>query len=445
MRKLEHEFPDVLVVVGVHAGKYHAERVTANIWQAVQRFEMEHPVVNDRFFRIWRSYAVSAWPTIVLVDPEGRVVVTRPGEITAEMLAPAIRSLAEEHERRGTLRREPIAEIAPPPPPPAGPLAFPAKVLATPDGRLFIADSNHNRVLVARLSEDGASAEVVDVIGDGRQGLLDGPFDSARLNHPHGMALDPAGERLYIADMENHAVREADLAAGRLRTIAGTGEQARSYSRGGHALEEDLSSPWDVLWHAGDLYIAMAGVHQIWRLEPDGTARPWAGSGREAIIDAPLMQAALAQTSGLTTDGTRLYFVEPESSAVRWAEFERNAMVRTVVGTDLFDFGDVDGAGDDVRLQHPQGIAWHAGTLFVADTYNNKIKTVDPATRRSETFLGSGAPGDADGAGESAAFYEPGVVSAAGGRLYIADTNSHKVRVADIESRRVWTLDLMGI
>jgi len=315
-------------------------------------------------------------------------------------------------------------------------LRFPGKVLADEAGdRLFIADSNHHRIVVCTL--DGM---VRDVIGSGVAGLQDGGFAEGRLNKPQGMALD--GSLLYIADTENHAIRVANLEARVLETVAGDGTLTYGALRS-RAKDARLNSPWDLVLVDRSLYIAMAGTHQLWRLDLDeAMIEPYAGSGREALLDGPLHRAGMAQPSGLTTDGKVLYVADSEASAVRTADLAPKGYLRTIIGEGLFEFGDVDGAWPAARLQHALGIAYYRGTLYVADTYNHKIKLIDPASATVATFLGTGRPGWRDAEGDQAEFYEPGGLSGARGQLYIADTNNHAIRVADIASRRVDSLFL---
>src|SRR6185369_7553269 len=211
---------------------------------------------------------------------------------------------------------------------------------------------------------------------------------------------------------------------------------------GGQGKQIALNSPWDLTLHNGILYIAMAGPHQLWQMNPKtGGIAPYAGTGREARIDGPLAEAALAQPSGITNDGRKLYFADSEVSSIRSADIHRDGRVDTIVGEDLFEFGDRDGKGSQVRLQ--LGIVYHDGRLFVADTYNNKIKVVSPTERSAETFLGTGESGMRDG--DRATFNEPAGVSVAFDRLYIADTNNHSIRVADLKTRRVETLQIKGL
>jgi sugar lactone lactonase YvrE len=438
LRKLERKFDKELVVIGVHSAKFASEKETDNIRQAILRYGIKHPVVNDDRFAIWTAYGVHAWPTIVVIDPLGRIVASLAGEFSYEQMERFIGGLVSRFDARGLIQHsllhfeeEKLPDL---------PLSFPGKMIADDKSqRLFISDTNHNRIVVASLDRD---AQII--IGSGKAGFRDGDLHTAEFNHPQGLALH--GDSLFVADTENHAIRRVDLKARRVETAAGTGQQATGLHSGGPARTTPLNSPWDLVFHDGKLYIAMAGFHQLWVMDVAAKEiHPHAGSGREGILDGVLSSAMLAQPSGITTDGHRLYFADSETSSIRIADFERGGRVSTIVGTGLFDFGDRDGSGAAVRLQHPLGVAYHDGILYVADTYNNKIKQVIPATQTAVTFLGSGRAGLRDGAGEKAQFYEPGGLCAAGGKLYIADTNNHAVRVADLETKQVTTLHIKGL
>jgi sugar lactone lactonase YvrE len=446
LKRLEEKYPAELVVIGVHSAKFENERETENIRRIILRYGLEHPVVNDADFRIWNAYAVRAWPTQVLIDTAGYVVGRVAGEGHYDVLDGAIGRLVAEAKRRGTLDARPL-RLAPERAKTGDlPLAFPGKVLADEKGdRLFVADSNHNRVVVTRL--DGT---LLYTVGSGARGRRDGGFEEASFDNPQGLALDPSdNSTLYVADTRNHLLRRVDLKGRTVETAAGTGAQSRDYSlRGGPALTTPLSSPWDLALAGRSLYIAMAGPHQIWKLDLDTReVSLYAGTGREARndgkrtgeFDDPAV-ATFAQPSGLAYGDSTLYVADSESNIIRAVAGER---VRTLAGGDLFEFGDRDGEGDDVRLQHPLGVAFVGGRLYVADTYNHKLKVLDPRTRRVSTFAGTGGAGQADGA--RAEFYEPGGLSAARGRLYVADTNNHAVRVVDLSTKRTTTLRIDGL
>jgi len=433
LRRIERKYGDRVIVVGVHSPKFPAERETANLREAVLRYRIEHPVVNDRDFGVWNQFGGRAWPTLMFVDPQGRVIGKHEGELPFEQFDPLVGGMLKEFEERGILDPSAAAIALEQIQEPARTLKFPGKVLAA-EGALYIADTNHHRIVKAGL--DGA---IQKTYGSGDPGLLDGPAAQAAFQQPQGMAK--FGTTLYVADTENHAIRSIDLESGVVTTLAGTGEQAQgAAAAGGPGRSTALSSPWDLALAGRLLYIAMAGTHQIWSLDLDsGAVARFAGTGREGLLDGPAAEACFAQPSGLALAGGHLYVADSEVSAVRDIELRPN-LVTTIAGEDLFVFGDQDGEGDAVRLQHPLGITTRDGVLFLADSYNNKIKRVEPRRRAVTTWLGGGAAGCADGAGTAAAFREPGGVCAGANGLYIADTNNHRIAVADWATGMVRTL-----
>jgi thiol-disulfide isomerase/thioredoxin len=438
LKKLEKKYPNELVVIGVHSAKFENEKDTENIRRIILRYEIEHPIVNDADFAIWRSYAVDAWPTRYLIDPAGYIIGKLSGEGAYEVLDKAIADSIAEFRKRGELNEAPLNLVLERAKVGDLPLAFPGKVLADQkSGRLFIADSDHNRIVVAKL--DGA---LIETIGTGSHGADDGAFDRATFFRPQGMVLDR--ETLYVADTENHLIRQVDLKSRSVKTIAGTGQQSHEYGESGPARTVALNSPWDLQLVGRTLYIAMAGPHQIWKLDLDKqVVSTFAGSGREARVDGPPDEAGFAQPSALATDGKTLYVSDAEANIIRAIDLGPDGRVRTLAGGDLFDFGDEDGSGNDVRLQHPLGLARWNDKLLIADTYNHKIKLLDPAARSVKSFAGTGKPGQSDGANPS--FYEPGGLAVAGDKLYVADTNNHAIRVVDLKTKETKTLPIKGL
>lgn len=435
LKKLEAKYPKELVVVGVHAAKFTNERETENIRQAILRYELEHPVVVDSNLAIWQAYGVRAWPTLVLIDQEGYIIGSDTGEGHYEILDKLIGEFASRYRSNNLVNEKPIPISLEKDKQAASFLSFPGKILATPN-RLYIADSGHNRIVITDLK-----GNVLDVAGSGETGKSDGEFAAASFHHPQGMATH--GDILYVADTENHLIRRLDLKERTVKTIAGNGKQAEFMAAGGMGAASPLNSPWDLAFLDGQLYIAMAGTHQIWVMDLETTVfQPYAGSGREGRADGPLDACALAQPSGIAVAGSRLYFADSEVSSLRYIDREDNK-AHTAVGKDLFIFGDKDGKGDDARLQHPLGVAVYKDIIYLADTYNHKIKTFNPRDNTCMTFSGSGRPGFKDG--RNAQFYEPGGLSAIGNKLYVADTNNHAIRVIDLETQEVSTLQLSGL
>ena len=425
LRDLQRTYADSLTVLGVHSGKYRRERDTDRIRDAALRLGNDHPIVNDRQFRVWRGYAVEAWPTIVIVGPDGRVLGSRAGEFTAPMLGPTLDRLIAVYREHGELRPAPLEFPLDAPTVAPGVLRYPGKVAVDGD-RIAIADTGHHRLLLGRLTADGVQVRVERVVGRGVPGFSDGA--DAAFMEPQGLAFD--GDALYVADAGNHAVRRVDVSSGDVATVAGNGHQLRTREdqRAGA-----LSSPWDVVPSGGTLYIAMAGVHQLWSLDLATRAvRPHSGSMREDIADGPQASAALAQPMGIALGGDRLYFTDSESSAVRWADVRSGGSVGTIVGTGLFEFGDRDGVGDAALLQHPQGIARHAdGRLLVADSYNDALRWVDPASRAVTTWVRG--------------LHEPEGVSCGARMAYAADTNAHRLVAIAYGEAVVREVEILGV
>jgi hypothetical protein len=374
----------------------------------------------------------------VLIDPAGYVVGAESGEGKYDIFDQVIGKLVEEFRKRGELNEQPLKLVLERAKVGDLPLAFPGKILAdAATDRLFIADSNHNRIVVTKL--DGT---LVDTIGAGEPGAVDGAFDKATFYRPQGLAL--SGDSLYVADTQNHLIRRVDLKSRTVETIAGTGKQTRRYDfNTGSARTVALSSPWDLQLAGQTLYIAMAGPHQIWQLDlAKNEVSVFAGSGREQRTDGPLLEAGFAQPSGLAVSNQTLYVADSESNIIRGIDLA-SGIVKTLAGGDLFEFGDVDGSGDDVRLQHPLGLLAYGDKILIADTYNHKIKELDPDKRRVNSLFGTGKPGQADGSAPS--FYEPGGLALANGKLYIADTNNHAIRVVDLKTKQASTLRLNGL
>jgi thiol-disulfide isomerase/thioredoxin len=447
LRELEARYRDVLVIVGVHSPKFAHEADPVALAAAVDRYEVHHPVLDDPELTTWSAYTARAWPTLVVIDPEGYVVAHMAGEGHAHNLDVLVADLVTEHDARGTLHRGDGPYV--PPAPTSGTLRFPAKAIALPGGTLLVADAGHHSL--AELASDGET--LVRRIGSGERGLVDGGPTVARFSEPNGLCLVPdalrdrLGYDVVVADTVNHALRGVRLADGHVTTVAGTGEQymvggadniapspvdarrgagtgAEVLAAGGASADDvdplrlRLSSPWDVVWYPpmGAFVVAMAGNHTLWAFDgADRTMRQVGGTMNEGLLDGPLLEAWFAQPSGLAVDEhQRLWVADSEVSGLRRVEpgavaspaatapaasplsaiptavtssAAPFATVRTAVGQGLFDFGHRDGPADQALLQHPLGVAvLPDGSIAIADTYNGAVRRYNPATQEVTTL-----------------------------------------------------------
>lgn len=433
LRPLEEKYSDVLVTVGVHSPKFEHEADPVALAAAVERYEIHHPVLDDPELATWKAYTARAWPTLVVVDPEGYIVAHLSGEGHADGLAVLLEELVAEHEAKGTLHRGNGPYVAPVPT--SGTLRFPGKTTQLANGNYLVVDSGHHRVV--ELHPDLKTVE--RVIGSGTKGYADGQTDTAQFNEPQGIAVLPAelastlGYDAVVADTVNHRLRGVTLSSGHVRTVAGNGVQrlldagpARVTETGAGAWSEhhdggpadfaadaidvgvlglgtgvSLSSPWDVVWSAKlqRVVIAMAGTHQIFAFDPlSNEVSILAGSGLEGLLDGVAEEAWFAQSSGLAIDADEnIWVADSETSSLRRLVLgETGVTVETAVGQGLFDFGFRDGDATEARLQHPLGVTvLPDGSVAIADTYNGAVRRYDPATKTVSTLArGLAEPSD---------------------------------------------------
>jgi thiol-disulfide isomerase/thioredoxin/sugar lactone lactonase YvrE len=403
LREIEARHRDAMVVVGVHSPKFVHEADPLALAAAVERYEVHHPVLDDPELTTWSAYTARAWPTLVVVDPEGYIAAHLAGEGHGHAIDALVTELVVEHEAKGTLHRGDGPYVAPAPAPST--LRFPGKAIRLPNGNLLVADAGHHSL--AELAPDAET--LVRRIGSGERGLVDGDAAAARFSEPNGLCLVPEELRSWldydvvVADTVNHALRGVRLADGFVMTVAGNGRQ---YMVGapdnlvpepptwGHTAAnwQKLSSPWDVAWsqELAAFVVAMAGTHTIWAFDgKEGSITHLAGTMNEGLVDGPGEAAWFAQTSGVAVapDG-RIWLADSEVSALRRLEPDRGAVtVHTAVGQGLFDFGHRDGPAAQALLQHPLGVAvLPDGSVAIADTYNGAIRRYEPASDQVTTL-----------------------------------------------------------
>lgn len=433
LKRLEEKYGDQLLVIGVHTPKFDNEKNLDTLCSIAIRYGVDHPIVNDVDSLLGRYYGMRAWPTRVIIDPAGEVLGKVTGEGRYDLFDEKIAELLEKHKAilnptpiPHKLERELVASSL---------LASPGKIAAS-DTHIAISDSLHNRVLLT-----DHKGNVQHVIGGKNAGSRDGDFSITQFNTPQGLVFGRQG--IYVADTGNHKIRYIDLSKKIVRTLAGDGSLERKHDGQYNANSIGLASPWALALKHDQLYIAMAGSHQIWLY--DTTTRmlsPFAGSGREGIDDGALKTATFSQPSGLSIRGEWLYVADAEDSAVRRVHL-KEARVETIVGTGLFDFGDRDGVLAQAKLQHVLGITTvDEDQIVIADTYNHKIKLIDLGQGKVETLLGDGRPGILSTIDGEIQLNEPGGLTVVNDKVLIADTNNNRILTHALSSGRTEILNL---
>ncbi len=437
LKKLEKKWKKELVIVGIHSPKFTAEKNLENLRQVVLRLGIEYPVISDINFTLWRLYGINSWPSFVLIDPLGKVVGIQAGEGILEGFDKILSGMFEEFNGLGLINPKSVyseknSKLA------NTNLFFPTKLLLNEDAtELFIADSGHNRILRV----DTKTNRIIDVIGNGKAGFEDGNFAVATFYNPQGLVLKD--DKLYIADSNNHSIREINLKTKKVTTIAGTGKQATTFNVSGIGKNVSFNSPWDLIEYKNKLYITMRGSHQVWTLDLlNLEADVYAGSGSENLFDGKLEETSFAQPTGITKDEIKFYITDSEASAIRSIDFKSSKLVKTIIGKGLFEFGDFDHSYPQARLQYPMGITYNNGKLYVADSLNNKIKLIDPYEKTSTTLAGTGTVGKTNGKLNEASFFEPSGIAAFKNKIYVADTNNHLIRVIDLETQTVTNFEI---
>ncbi|KAJ6646671.1 NHL repeat-containing protein 2 [Pseudolycoriella hygida] len=472
LKKIEESYSveDGLVVIGVHSAKFANEKDSANILSAVQRYNITHPVVNDHETSMWMELKLRCWPTIIILGPKANPIFVKMGEGNFQLLekyvAAAMKFYKEQNQIKShSLPLNPAADLITP----NLSLKFPGKIACTKTNgndaipELYaISDTGNHRIIIIT-----ASGEVINKIGGKQAGYVDGDLSQAKFNSPQGVCF--LNEKiLFVADTENHAVRRIDLIEKSVTTIAGTGVQGFDFVGGKMGAEQEISSPWDVaVYKTRDMdmtfhldgvtvaeknvvIVAAAGTHQIWAVCIDdviwwkfkkytaGTVVVIAGNGKEENRNNSYPQnAAFAQPSGLSIGSNEMFIADSESSCIRKLSLV-DGKVLAVVGGDrnpknLFAYGDVDGQGIAAKLQHPLGVCFNSkdNSVYVADSYNHKIKRINVTTNHCETCNIV-----EESSKDVMVFSEPGglCLNPTGDTLYVANTNNHSIELVDLHT-----------
>ncbi|WP_298220732.1 redoxin family protein [Halothiobacillus sp.] len=374
-QQLKQKFGDDLLVVGVTSPKFSASRQADNMTPFLRRFHIDEPVFIDANMTWWKHYGVFAWPTMLLLSPKGKVLHSFIGERPYADMVPVVEAAVDGARKALALTHPKL---------PLKPLnadnhffVLPTKI-AVGGQHIAISDTGHDQIRIF-----DRTGKLMATIGNGKTGFADGSFAVAEFDRPQGLAwLD---NDLYVADTDNQRIRRIDFSSQTVSTVAGNGQRAFLNEVNSSALDTALNSPWGLEAAGGDLFIAMAGDHAVWRYDPKTRKlEVYAGTGDEGLHDGERLLAQFAQSSGLAYHDHNLYVADPESSSIRQINMP-TSLVITLVGKGLFNFGDRGGAADQAQLQHPQGLAYLNGALYIADTFNNAIRKLDLDTLQVTT------------------------------------------------------------
>ncbi|WP_242107366.1 redoxin domain-containing protein [Luteimonas aquatica] len=405
---------DRLNVVAVHVPRFENERDPARIAPVLRRQKLEFPIAHDADWTLWQQYGIEAWPTVVLIDADGRLRQRWVGEGQLRELEAALTELQNEVVPRARevdpfeLRqlREPLL-----------PLNHPAG-LALDRGTLYIADSGHHRVLAC-----DPGGRVLRQFGSGGPGFIDGPMELSAFNRPRALCVHH--NNLYVADSGNHAVRRIDLQTGDVDTVCGAGRPGQPQpgviaDPRRVALDQPRAIAIDA---TGTMHIATAGDNRIWSLDLGRREiRLLAGSGRLDVIDGVGSAAAFAEPVALAAVQQLLYVCDGAGSAIRSVN-TRSGQVSTLLGQGPWEHGHVDGARGEGRLQHPQAIALapDAPVLWIADSGNDALRSLR---------LGGGQLATTS---LPHRLHAPAGLAVADGAVWISDTDAHAVLRLDLQ------------
>ncbi len=428
-----------VVIIGIHSPKYKFEKTPENVKEAIERYEIKHPIILDSEMKIWKRYGIEAWPMFVIIGPDGVIRDKIAGEISFDDLDKKLSDIIKKYNKN-MLKKEPVAYTSKLIKK-GGILRYPGKIAISPNQKLIaIANSNMNNVIL--IDKKGT---IIHKIGSGAKGAIDSSMAKSTFFKPQGITwLD--NNTVLVADTYNHKIRMIDLDSDKVTTKAGNGLQGAplKYLEEKIALKAKLNSPWDIVVGKNTAYIAMAGSHQILAYDLDDTISYFAGIGYEDIEDGDFKHCSFAQPSGLSLNKNNIYVADSEASGIRNISLKNN-FVSSIVGSGLFVFGDSVGRVDETLLQHPLGVNYDDGVLFIADTYNNSIKEINLSKKLSVNLISKEEHSVCkvnDPKCDTLGLFEPSDVKSDGRYLYISDTNNHLIRRYDKNKKILETITI---
>ncbi len=434
MRRIEKAFKDDVVILGIHSPNFPYERDPANVAKAIVRYQIEHPVVHDPEFKLWDAYGVKVWPTLILVSPDGQIFARQAGEPDGDKLLEVVGNAARKFKAQGKLR--PAATELTKPEKQNSVLLFPGKMkrLSYKGNQYWVvADTGHHQVVI--FNDQG---QQVQRIGRGAQSNLDGEYNRCAFDNPHGIACGE--DVIYVSDLGSHLIRKIDLKTQTTSTIAGINRRGLTLTKESQGTDVGLASVFDMELVDDQLYFANSGTHQIGVIDvKTNMLKPLAGGGAKDILDGAARAAKLAQPSGLSVsaDKKRLYFADSDNSAIRYLDLTDLSTVKTVVGRGMAESGRRNGGFASARFQHPMGISICKDFLIAADSFNATLRKLDLTKQTVENYAEDFACLDE----APKPLLDPeGITWDGGDRLFVVDSNNHRILVYDLANKtwRTW-------
>ena len=417
LHHLALKHPQRLQVIGLHVPKYPFERDGARVAEGISRLGIRFPVASDTDYIAWQHYGIHGWPSLALIDANGRLRQVLAGDVNAQLIEDTLQPLLDDapsplDDTRASIsgRRESGSRT----------LHHPAGIAIGPE-RMYIADAGHHQVLECNLH-----GRVLTRYGTGHAELVDGGPDECAFDAPHGLLLHR--EALYVADTGNHALRRINLRTGQVETLAGNGRPGTlEGQRIDTPREASLNRPWGLALDGERLYISLAGLNQVWAWEmASGALVHVAGSGQFGHGDGHARSARMAHPAGLAALQNTLYIVESGSATLRRLSFN-DGQLRTLVGSGVFEFGHEDGPRERASLSCPQGLALQVDSpvLWLADAGNDRLRTLrlgggSVATARIEHTLN-----------------RPQAIASGEGAVWLVNTDAHQVLRMDLATGEV--------
>jgi len=425
IKKLENELGSKITVIGVYSSKFENEKDLSVIRNAVLKHDITSLVLTDTDLKLWKKFKVNAWPTFILINPNGREYERHEGINSVKKLVKDAKSMVNKY--RYQINREPLPLLPEKYNQIGNILSFPSKLEYTSnfiDGSratsaIFIANSGQNNIVATSLI-----GGILFKIGSGKEGLADGNFEEAAFNAPQGILFDD--QKLYIADTGNHALRVADFKTRKVTTLTAGGKKGGIISATTDAVETNLSSPTDIEFFPSKdvIVISNSGSNQILSFNlKTNKISVLAGNGESGKTDGKYPNNSLAQTSDMVVLKNKLYFLDAITSALRVLDEAGN--VRTLASS---------------GLQHPLALTADDSGIYIADSFNNRIRKYGVSTQKLTDLVG-GEIGDA--VGSKTRFNSPEGIISIMNSFYISDANNNRVLVVNRSKLHSELLDVI--